>query len=87
MRRVSGTLPSLLARIESVNQAVQELRTDINTPTYEDAMSWRITDPEHLLSAMRVSLCQGGEFLVGRLAPHGPILRERCVSYIHKSSG
>ena len=49
-------------------------------------MDWRITDPEHLLGAMRVSLCQGGEFLVGRIDPNGPILRDRSVSYVHKSS-
>jgi len=49
-------------------------------------MNWRITDPGHLLRAMRVSLAQGGQFLVGRIAPHGPILRNRNVSYIHKAS-
>ena len=49
-------------------------------------MNWRITDPDHLLGAMRVSLSQGGQFLVGRIAPYGPILRERNVSYIHKAS-
>ena len=49
-------------------------------------MDWRITDPEHLLGAMRVALCQGGEFLVGRIDPNGPILRERNVSYIHKTA-
>ena len=49
-------------------------------------MSWRITDPRHLLGALRVALVQGGEFLVSRLAPNGPILRERNVSYMHKAS-
>ncbi len=49
-------------------------------------MNWRITHPEHLLGAVRVALQQGGEYLVGRIAPNGPILHERCVSYIHKVS-
>jgi len=49
-------------------------------------MNWRITDPGHLLGAMRIALRQGGEYLVGRIDPNGPILRERCVSYIHKAS-
>lgn len=49
-------------------------------------MNWRITDPDHLLSAMRIALRQGGEYLVGRIDPNGPILRERCVSYMHKAA-
>jgi len=49
-------------------------------------MNWRISDPAHLLAAMRVSLVQGGQFLVGRIAPNGPILQQRNVSYVHKAS-
>lgn len=49
-------------------------------------MSWRIADPRHLVGALRVALVQGGQFLVSRLAPNGPILRERNVSYMHKAS-
>ena len=49
-------------------------------------MQWRISDPRHLLGAMRIALVRGGEFLVGRIAPNGPILRERNVSYVHKAS-
>ena len=49
-------------------------------------MNWRITDPAHLLSAMRIALRQGGEYLAGRIDPNGPILRDRCVSYMHKAS-
>jgi len=49
-------------------------------------MNWRISDPAHLLSAMRIGLVQGGQFLKGRIAPNGPILQRRCVSYIHKAS-
>jgi len=49
-------------------------------------MDWRITDPEHLLGALRIALAQGGQFLASRLAPNGPILRERNVSYVHKAS-
>jgi len=49
-------------------------------------MHWRISDPRHLLGAMRIALVRGGEFLVGRIAPNGPILRERNVSYVHKAS-
>jgi len=49
-------------------------------------MNWRIADPQHLLGAVRVALVQGGQFLVSRLAPNGPILRERNVSYVSKAS-
>jgi hypothetical protein len=49
-------------------------------------MNWRISDPQHLLGAMKVALAQGGAFLVSRLAPNGPILRERNVSYVHKAA-
>ncbi len=48
-------------------------------------MTWRITDPAHLLGAMRMSLLAGGEFLRGRVAPFGPVLRERNLSYVHKT--
>ena len=49
-------------------------------------MHWRITDPAHLLGAMRVSLCQGGAFLAGRIDPYGPICRERNLSYMAKAA-
>lgn len=49
-------------------------------------MEWRITEPEHLLGAVRVSRQQGGRFLTSRIAPLGPILHARNVSYIHKTS-
>lgn len=49
-------------------------------------MNWQIVHPAHLLAAMRTSLVQGGQFLKTRLAPNGPILRERNLSYLHKSS-
>jgi len=49
-------------------------------------MDWRITDPVNLLGATRVALAQGGHFLVSRIAPNGPILRERNLSYVHKAS-
>ncbi len=49
-------------------------------------MNWRISDPAHLLAAMRVALVQGGQFLVSRIAPNGPILQQRNLSYIHKST-
>jgi hypothetical protein len=49
-------------------------------------MDWRISDPAHLLGAIRISLAQGGHFLTSRISPNGPILRERSVSYIHKAT-
>jgi len=49
-------------------------------------MDWRITDPAHLLDAVRLSLAEGGRFLAGRIAPDGPILKERNLSYVHKAS-
>lgn len=49
-------------------------------------MTWRIADPEHLLTALRTSLAQGGQFLAGRIAPNGPILGEPNLSYVYKAS-
>ncbi|HYW79738.1 MAG TPA: hypothetical protein VE890_09190 [Thermoguttaceae bacterium] len=49
-------------------------------------MNWRITEPAHLLDAVRLSLAEGGRFLAGRIAPDGPILAEPNLSYIHKAS-
>jgi len=49
-------------------------------------MTWRIADPQHLLGAMRVSLARGAHFLLGRLAPNGPILGEPSLSYVSKAS-
>ncbi|MFP4057434.1 MAG: hypothetical protein ACLF0G_11245 [Candidatus Brocadiia bacterium] len=49
-------------------------------------MQWRIFEPAHLLGATRVSLAQGGRFLLSRIAPNGPILREPNLSYIHKAA-
>ena len=43
-------------------------------------------DVEHLLGAIRVCIQHGGSFLVSRLAPNGPIMRERNLDYIHKST-
>lgn len=48
-------------------------------------MTWRISDPAHLLAAMRISLLQGGEWLAGRVAPNGPIAHERNLNYMHKA--
>ena len=49
-------------------------------------MNWQITEPAHLLGALRASLRAGGRFLTDRIAPNGPILQERNLSYVHKTS-
>ena len=49
-------------------------------------MEWRISDPSHLLGALRIGIAQGGHFLVARIAPNGPILEEPNLSYIHKTT-
>lgn len=41
---------------------------------------------EHLLNAIKVSIQQGGNFLVRRCNPYGPIMRERNLDYIHKAT-
>jgi hypothetical protein len=43
-----------------------------------------ISEIEHLLGAIKVCIQQGGNFLVNRCAPNGPIMRERNLDYIHK---
>jgi len=52
----------------------------------EGELEKRIGDMEHLLNAIRISIQQGGSFLVNRLAPNGPIMREMDLNYIHKPS-
>ncbi|HID78029.1 MAG TPA: hypothetical protein EYP56_18795 [Planctomycetaceae bacterium] len=49
-------------------------------------MKARIAHPEHLLGAIRLALVQGGRFLLEAMAPHGPILAQPNLSYIHKAS-
>ncbi|MGQ9576671.1 MAG: hypothetical protein ACUVUC_15290 [Thermoguttaceae bacterium] len=49
-------------------------------------MQWRISEPAELLRAVRLALLEGGRFLLSRIAPNGPILRERNLSYVHKAS-
>ncbi|RJS87746.1 hypothetical protein CW704_01895 [Candidatus Bathyarchaeota archaeon] len=51
----------------------------------EPMIESRILDLEHLLSAIKISIQQGGGFLVRRRAPNGPIMRERSLEYIHKA--
>ncbi len=46
----------------------------------------KMRDMEHLLNAIKVSIQQGANFLVHRLAPNGPIMREPDLCYIHKPS-
>lgn len=46
----------------------------------------KIREIEHLLSAIQISMKQGASFLVNRRKPIGPIMRERNLSYIHKST-
>ena len=45
-----------------------------------------ISEPRHLLGAIRVSLSQGGSFLKSRMAPNGPIMREPNLNYMYKTS-
>ncbi len=46
----------------------------------------KIYNSTHLLSAINVSMQQGGNFLVMQRAPFGPIMRERNLNYIHKAT-
>jgi len=46
----------------------------------------RAAEIRHILQAIGVSLQQGAHFLVSRLAPNGPIMREPNLSYMHKAS-
>ena len=49
-------------------------------------MDWRISEPEHLLGAVRVCLAEGARFLASRIAPRGPIMRERNLNYMYKAT-
>jgi hypothetical protein len=48
-------------------------------------MDWRISEPAHLLRATRLSLMEGGHFLLNRIAPLGHILHERNLNYVHQA--
>ncbi len=50
-----------------------------------DELERKISDLRHLLGAIGISLKQGGNFLVGRLAPNGPIMSEPNLSYVYKA--
>ncbi|MBM3212967.1 hypothetical protein FJZ33_12150, partial [Candidatus Poribacteria bacterium] len=45
-----------------------------------------IGDMEFVLGAIRIAMQQGGNFLVSRRAPNGPIIKEPNLSYIHKAT-
>jgi hypothetical protein len=47
---------------------------------------FRLLRMHHLLGAVRTCIQKGGNFLIGRLAPNGPIMKERCLQYVHKST-
>ena len=44
-----------------------------------------IFELEHLLSAIKISIQQGGGFLLRRRTPNGPIMKKRSLEYIHKT--
>jgi len=46
----------------------------------------RAAEIRHILQAIGVSLQQGAHFLVSRLTPNGPIMREPNLSYMHKAT-
>ena len=46
----------------------------------------KASEVEHLLNAIRLSIQQGGNFLVSKCYPNGPIMRERNLDYIHKAT-
>lgn len=45
-----------------------------------------VSEIVHLNNAIKICLQQGGNFLVSRCAPYGPIMLERNLDYIHKST-
>lgn len=52
----------------------------------EENLNFKIREIEYLLSAINVSIQKGGNFLLNRRAPYGPIMRERNLDYIHKAT-
>ncbi|MEM3079772.1 MAG: hypothetical protein QXF21_05595, partial [Thermoproteota archaeon] len=49
-------------------------------------IEYRIGELTHLLSAVKTYMRKGGSFLLNRIAPNGPIMRERNLDYVHKAS-
>lgn len=52
----------------------------------KNKLEFIIGDIKHLLNSINVSMQHGGNFLVNRRAPNGPLMREMNLSYIHKVS-
>jgi hypothetical protein len=51
----------------------------------EGKLESELNQLKNLLCAVRTCLQKGGNYLVNRLTPNGPIMNERCLEYIHKS--
>ncbi|MGQ9513943.1 MAG: hypothetical protein ACUVTL_02655 [Thermoproteota archaeon] len=51
-----------------------------------DKSEHMVRELDHLIRAINISIQQGGSFLMNRLAPYGPIMREPNLSYVHKAS-
>jgi len=45
-----------------------------------------LSELRHLLGSIRICLQQGASYLVGRIAPNGPIMKERNLDFVHKTS-
>ena len=52
----------------------------------KDEVEYRIGELTHLLSAVKTYMRKGGSFLLNRIAPNGPIMREKNLDYVHKAS-
>jgi len=50
----------------------------------EEKFEIELNQLKNLLCAVRTCLQKGGNYLVNRITPNGPIMNERCLEYIHK---
>ncbi|MFI5449231.1 MAG: hypothetical protein ACHQ03_05630 [Candidatus Bathyarchaeia archaeon] len=58
-----------------------QIEYDVKNAEFKD---WKLRNLYHLLGATRTSLVEGGNWLVSRIYPTGPILHERDLNYIYK---
>ena len=52
----------------------------------ESDLEFEVSEVQHIHDAVKVSLQQGGNYLVSMMAPNGPILQEENLDYVHKVS-
>lgn len=52
----------------------------------ENRYIFELSEVQHLHNAVNIALKHGGNFLVNKIYPNGPIMREENLDYVHKAT-